>query len=166
VAAASFAEALASGKLYSTKTIDYRLSGAEDSLMTIDGQRIHRCEDEPIHIPGAIQSFGALIGIQENEKGLFLVRTASENSYSVVGFEPDALFELRCFTDILAHAERQEFMIRIRALRVSDSSTHHDVFTISLTSLLGAPIPLFCAMHRDAGSDMIICEFELERDSG
>jgi hypothetical protein len=33
-----------------------------------DGDTLHRCEDEPIHIPGAVQRFGLLITLQEEAK--------------------------------------------------------------------------------------------------
>jgi hypothetical protein len=51
------------------------------------------------HISGAIQRYGALIAIRE-ESGLFVVRAVSENLQSVTGLEANALFELRCFTDL------------------------------------------------------------------
>jgi hypothetical protein len=78
----------------------------------------------------------------------------------VISLEPEALFELRCLTDILTQADRKEFVTRARALYTNTARSSPDVFTISLTSLLGAPIPLFCALHRSIESDLIICEFE------
>lgn len=112
-------------------------------------QTIYKCEDEPIHIPGAIQSFGALIAVRENEAGLFLVRVVSENSRSITGLEPDALFELRCFTDLLVNGDKKEFSTRVRGMRQYQhtSRTNPDVFSLSLTSLLGAPLACFIAMH-------------------
>ncbi|KAF4618362.1 hypothetical protein G7Y89_g14941 [Cudoniella acicularis] len=128
------------------------------------GEKVFCCEDEPIHIPGAVQRFGALIAIRENPNGLFLVRIVSENSQNVTGLDPDALFELRCFTDILIQSDKREFVNQARSMRgwtsEGDSRTNPDVFTISLTSLLGASKPLFCAIHCNEGSDLIICEFE------
>jgi hypothetical protein len=44
-----------------------------------DGDVLQQCEDEPIHIPGAVQGFGLLIALQEIE-GKYVVRVASENS--------------------------------------------------------------------------------------
>ncbi|CAG8976457.1 hypothetical protein HYALB_00008047 [Hymenoscyphus albidus] len=131
-------------------------------------EKIYRCEDEPIHIPGAIQNFGALIAIRENPDGVFIVRIVSENSEQVTGLDPEALFDLRCFTDILFHDDKTEFVQRARSLRTRQpeetARTNPDVFTISLTSLLGAPEPVFCAIHCNAGSDLIICEFEPKND--
>ncbi|KAH8684610.1 GAF domain-like protein [Tricladium varicosporioides] len=134
----------------------------------VSGEQVFRCEDEPIHIPGAVQRFGALIAIRENENGLFLVRIVSENSRKITGLDPEALFELRCFTDILIQNDKREFTNRARGMkcwtREDDIRTNPDVFTISLTSLMGAPKPLFCAMHCNEGSDLIICEFEPKND--
>jgi light-regulated signal transduction histidine kinase (bacteriophytochrome) len=119
-----------------------------------------------IHIPGAIQSFGALIAIRENEVGRFIVRVVSENSCSITGLEPEALFELRCFTDLLIKSDKHEFLTRVRGLRnhQQDARTNPDVFSLSLTSLLGAPLACFIAMHWNWTANLIICEFELKKD--
>jgi hypothetical protein len=39
-----------------------------------------KCEDEPIHIPGAIQDFGVLIAVEQDDEGNYLVVQASEVS--------------------------------------------------------------------------------------
>lgn len=131
-------------------------------------EKVFRCEDEPIHIPGAVQRFGSLIAIREGDAGCFIVRIVSENSKAVTGLDPEALFDLRCFTDILFHDDKMEFIQRARSIRTrmpeEPARTNPDVFTISLTSLLGAPKPVFCAIHCNAGSDLIICEFEPKND--
>lgn len=44
-----------------------------------DGDALQRCEDEPIHIPGAVQGFGLLVALQESD-GKYIVRVVSENS--------------------------------------------------------------------------------------
>jgi hypothetical protein len=44
-----------------------------------DGE-ITRCEDEPIRIPGAVQSFGCMVVVREDEEGLLTVRQVSEVS--------------------------------------------------------------------------------------
>jgi light-regulated signal transduction histidine kinase (bacteriophytochrome) len=148
------------GPRYVTNRFNYFPHNKNDSYThSHTRQKLYRCEDEPIHIPGAIQRFGALIAVRE-EAGFFLVRIVSENSQSVTRMEPEALFELRCFTDILTQADRKEFVIRAHTLYANTSRRTPDVFTISLTSLLGGPIPLFCAMHQNAESNLIICEFE------
>lgn len=158
------------GDYYITSRFGYFSGGPDtnDPLAASDGEQVFRCEDEPIHIPGAIQRFGALIAIRESIDGIFLVRLVSENSESITGLKPQALFELRCFTDILIKSDKKEFITRARNICTwtpeDDSRTNPDVFTISLTSLLGAPRPLFCAVHFNEGSDLIICEFEPKND--
>jgi hypothetical protein len=158
------------GDYYVTSRFGYFSGGPDtnDPLAASDGEQVYRCEDEPIHIPGAIQRFGALIAIREGPDGIFLVRLVSENSESITGLKPQALFELRCFTDILITSDKKEFITRARDICTwtleDDSRTNPGVFTISLTSLLGAPRPLFCAIHFNEGSDLIICEFEPKND--
>lgn len=161
----SIEEASGSGKRYITTRFS-RLpgDGSDDSIEPSAGQKVYRCEDEPIHIPGAIQRFGALIAMRENEKGEFLVRIVSENSENVTGFKPEELFKLRCFSDLLNQKQRDEFTTRVRAMLDDDSNINQDIFVLSLTSLLRAPVQLFCAMHKNKESDLIICEFELEHD--
>ena len=132
------------------------------------GEKTFRCEDEPIHIPGAIQRYGALITIQESPEGVFPVRIVSENSKDITGLDPEALFDLRCFTDILIQSDKREFIARARSIRnrtaEDDAGPNPEIFTISLTSLIGAPRPLFGAIHCNKGSDLIICEFERKND--
>ncbi|TVY90829.1 Cyanobacterial phytochrome B [Lachnellula willkommii] len=100
--------------------------------------------------------------------GIFLVRLVSENAESITGLRPQALFELRCWTDILVGSDKKEFVKKARLSRSwtpeDDSRTNPGIFTISLTSLLGAPRPLFCAVHFNAASDLIIVEFEARND--
>ncbi|KAH7410851.1 PHY3, histidine kinase-group VIII protein [Cadophora sp. MPI-SDFR-AT-0126] len=128
--------------------------------------KVYRCEDEPIHMPGAIQAFGALIAIREDDADRFVVRVVSENSQNITGLNPEQLFDLRCFTDLLVSDDKKEFLSRVRGLRnqpVSSNATL-DVFSLSLTSLRGAPLQCYIAMHLNLESDLIICEFELKRD--
>lgn len=116
-------------------------------------------------MPGAIQSFGALIAIREDDAGRYLVRIVSENSESVTGLEPERLFDLRCFTDLLFSDDKREFLSRVRHLRQQVGATANpDVFSLSLTSLRGAPLQCYIAMHLNLESDLIICEFEMKRD--
>lgn len=67
------------------------------------------CEDEPIHIPGAIQNFGALLGMKYNE-GSLEVRIASENTRKVLGYGPEQLFALPSFLDVLKDNVRDELV--------------------------------------------------------
>ena len=56
---------------------------SEDGHMIIAGidgmESMQRCEDEPIHIPGAVQGFGCLVALRDNpEEGILDVRVVSE----------------------------------------------------------------------------------------
>lgn len=117
-------------------------------------------------MPGAVQGFGALIAIREDNLGRFIVRVVSENSESITGLPPEELFELRCFTDLLISDDKKEFSTRVRGLRNQKHTpnTNPDVFSLSLTSLRGAPLQCYTAMHLNVESDLVICEFELKKD--
>lgn len=54
----------------------------EDGHMIVTGRKgeLLKCEDEPIHIPGAIQDYGVLIAVEENDEGHFVVTQVSEVS--------------------------------------------------------------------------------------
>ncbi|KAE9367641.1 hypothetical protein N431DRAFT_494579 [Stipitochalara longipes BDJ] len=153
-----------SNRRYVTNKFNYVPCGDGSSNKPfIAGQKIYRCEDEPIHIPGAIQRFGALVAVRE-EGGIFVVRVVSENSHSVTGLDPEALFQLRCFTDILTPPHRHDFIIRAHVLHTEPPRANPDVFSMSLTPVLGGPeIPVFCAMHLNTDANLIVCELELDQ---
>jgi len=71
-----------------------------------------RCEDETIHIPGAIQTFGALLGLKYSLDGRLEVRIASENTRKVIGYGPEQLFALPSFLDVLEPDVRYELVAR------------------------------------------------------
>jgi hypothetical protein len=71
-----------------------------------DGETLQRCEDEPIHIPGAVQGFGLLIALEEQAESKLVVRVVSENSKKLIGYTPKQLFALDSFTDILSDEQR------------------------------------------------------------
>jgi len=104
-----------------------------------------------------------LIEVRE-EDASFFVRVVSENSQSVIRLEPEALFQLPCFTDVLTPPSRNEFIIHAHALHALTSQTSPDVFSISLTFNMEAVTCLFCAMYLSVESNLIICEFELDRN--
>lgn len=134
-----------------------------------DGETLQRCEDEPIHIPGAIQSFGLLIALEEQQEGKFLVRVVSENSKRLIGFTPKQLFALDSFTDILSEEQADNLVDHVDFIRDEESdviANGPEVFTISVRSPTRRNQKLWCAMHiNDRHPDLIICEFELEEDA-
>ncbi|KAG8905480.1 Light-sensor Protein kinase [Tulasnella sp. 403] len=81
---------------------------------------LKRCEDEPIHAPGAIQSYGVIVVLEEDlEEGRLLVRQVSEgvsfgyeisllqNAHRVLGLSIPYLFSLECFTDIFSYDQAE-----------------------------------------------------------
>ncbi|KAL8767085.1 MAG: hypothetical protein Q9209_006312 [Squamulea sp. 1 TL-2023] len=134
-----------------------------------DGDTLQRCEDEPIHIPGAIQSFGLLIALREEEEGRFKVRVVSENSKKIIGYTPKQLFELDSFCDILTEDQADNLLDHVDFIRDEDSdpaTSGPEVFTMAIRSPTSRRSQkLWCAMHvNEANRDLIICEFELEDD--
>lgn len=64
-------------------TARHRHVVSEDGHMIIAGidgaESIQRCEDEPIHIPGAVQGFGCMVALREGqEEGTLDIRVVSE----------------------------------------------------------------------------------------
>ncbi|KAF2098282.1 hypothetical protein NA57DRAFT_40022 [Rhizodiscina lignyota] len=133
------------------------------------GEPLQRCEDEPIHIPGAVQGFGLLVGLQEESEGKLVVRIVSENSRRIIGYSPKQLFALDSFTDILTEEQSDNLMDHLDFIRDEDmdiDTSGPEVFTMSIT----APnrprsTKLWCAIHTcPTNPDIVICEFELEDD--
>ncbi|GAB7366462.1 hypothetical protein MBLNU230_g8257t1 [Neophaeotheca triangularis] len=133
-----------------------------------DGEVLQRCEDEPIHIPGAVQGFGLLIALQEEEEGKLVVRVVSENSKRITGYTPKQLFALESFTDILSEEQAENMLDHVDFIRdeEADVTTNGpEVFTMSIRSPSRRNQKLWCAMHiNDAHPHLVICEFELEDD--
>ncbi len=132
-----------------------------------DGDTLQRCEDEPIHIPGAVQQFGLLIALKEvNEK--LQVRIVSENARNLIGYTPKQLFELESFCDILSEDQSENLLDHIDFIRdeETDPATNGpEVFTMSIRMPSRRARKLWCAIHlNEKNHDLIICEFELEDD--
>ncbi|KAI9835940.1 MAG: hypothetical protein M1819_001838 [Sarea resinae] len=133
-----------------------------------DGDRLQRCEDEPIHIPGAIQGFGVLVALQEEGEGKLVVRVVSENSKRLLGHTPRQLFELESFSEIFSDEQADNLFDHIDFIRDDDvdpATNGPEVFTISIKIPHRRSQKLWCAMHvNEADPSLIICEFELEDD--
>ncbi|KAK0751193.1 hypothetical protein B0T18DRAFT_317317 [Schizothecium vesticola] len=146
-------------------------------IMTNDGHavitgrdgKIERCEDEPIHTPGAIQGFGLLIALHEEPDGRFQVRYASENSKRLIGYSPRALFKLDDFLDILTDEQAENLLDHLDFIRDEDAdpaANGPEVFSLSIKPR-GQPNPvrLWCAIHIPPGDpETTICEFEMDDD--
>ncbi|MCJ1450798.1 Light-sensor Protein kinase [Mycoblastus sanguinarius] len=142
--------------------------GGHAVIIGRDGDTLQRCEDEPIHIPGAVQGFGLLIALQEVEEGKLLVRVVSENSKQIIGYTPRQLFALESFCDILSEEQRDNLLDHIDFIRDEDvdpATNGPEVFTLAIRSPARKTHKMWCAMHsNEKNRDLIICEFELEDD--
>ena len=133
-----------------------------------DGDTLQRCEDEPIHVPGAIQGFGLLIALEEQQESKLVVRVVSENSKKIIGYTPKQLFALDSFTDILSDEQADNLLDHIDFIRDDDAdvvANGPEVFTMSVRSPTRRNQKLWCAMHvNERQPNLVICEFELEDD--
>ncbi|OKL56231.1 hypothetical protein UA08_08380 [Talaromyces atroroseus] len=133
-----------------------------------DGDNFQYCEDEPIHIPGAVQSFGVLIALEEEREGKLVVRIVSENSAALLGYTPKQLFALESFTDILTEEQEDNLLDHVDFIRDEscDPRVHGpEVFIVSIANPEGETRKFWCAMHvNDANNNLIVCEFEFEDD--
>lgn len=101
-------------------------------------QKFTRCEEEPIRIPGAIQSHGALVVLKYDGMRNLLVRITSENCGNILGFTSERLFQASCFMDLLATSQNDDFQARVdHVLEMGHDSfenTDLDAFPLSLIS--------------------------------
>jgi light-regulated signal transduction histidine kinase (bacteriophytochrome) len=129
---------------------------------------LQRCEDEPIHTPGAVQSFGLLIALKEESDGRFPVHVASENAAQLIGYSPQQLFRLGSFLDIFSEEQADNILDHIDFIRDEDTdpaTNGPEVFSVSLRPPRRRNAKFWCAMHIPPSSPgLIICEFELEDD--
>ena len=127
-----------------------------------------RCEDEQIHIPGAIQSYGMLVALKRLSNDLFIPRIVSENSHDICRQSPAQLFAMSSFDDIMPIQARASFRSRMRSILLAPQENTQPqepvvfpfCFTDPATRTL---IPCWCAAHYlGADTDLYICEFELQ----
>ncbi|OCH91099.1 hypothetical protein OBBRIDRAFT_812319 [Obba rivulosa] len=104
-------------------TFRYEHVEDEDGHQLIVGREgeLTNCEDEPIRTPGAVQGFGILIAVEEDdETGNLVVRQVSENSTELLGLSPKYLFQLECFSQTLPDTQADVLFDNIQYL--SDST--------------------------------------------
>jgi light-regulated signal transduction histidine kinase (bacteriophytochrome) len=135
-----------------------------------DSEPLKRCEDEPIHITGAVQGFDLLVALEEKNEDQLIVRIVSENSHRIIGYTPRELFKFNSFCDILAEEQKDNFLDHVDFVRdegADPASNGPDVITIYILNSDQPMISrkLWCAMHiNPSHSNLIICEFELDDD--
>lgn len=154
--------------LMTTRFKHVMIEGGHAVIVGHDGDTIQRCEDEPLHIPGAVQSFGVLIAFQEEDDNKLTVRVVSENSERIIGYTPNQLFQLNSFCDILSEEHSYDLFENIDFIRDDGSDPAVDgpqIFTLVIRSPQRRPQKVWCAIHRyGMNEDLIICELELEED--
>ncbi|ROW13466.1 hypothetical protein VPNG_04420 [Cytospora leucostoma] len=158
------------------KTFDGLMTTRFKHVETVEGHLVitgrngtlQRCEDEPIHTPGAVQAFGLLLAIREELDGRITVRYASENSRRIIGYSPLELFRLHNFTDILTDEQADNLLDHIDFIRDEDADpaiNGPEVFSMSVRQPKKRSRKLWCAIHiHPAHPDLVICEFELDDD--
>lgn len=156
---------------YELMTSRFRHVVTDDGHAVITGRTVDSfkaCEDEPIHIPGAIQSFGALVAVCEEPNEQMVVRIVSENSKDILGYSPNDLFSLPTFCDILSDDQADTFLDHVDFVRDEGYDPAVDgpeVFILTVNKADGSTVRLWCAMHPSpANNGLIVCEFELEDD--
>ena len=133
-----------------------------------DGETLQRCEDEPIRIPGAIQSFGLLIAFRE-ENGKLVVRVVSENSAKIIGYSPTQLFRLDNLLNIFTEEQADNLLDHLDFIRDEAAAdvvaSGPEVFMLSIRPPQHRTRKLWCAMHASQeDKELIICEIEIEDD--
>ncbi|KAI9733885.1 MAG: Light-sensor Protein kinase [Cirrosporium novae-zelandiae] len=164
-----FAGDLENPRLVTTRFKHVITDGGHAVVTGRDGDILQRCEDEPICIPGAIQSFGFLIAFDEDVDRKLVIRIVSENSKQLIGYSPAQLFALDSFCDILSEEQVDNLLDHIDFVREDDTidtaESGPEIFTLSIRTPHKRSQKLWCALHaNDKNPDLIICEFELEDD--
>lgn len=161
-------EALRSSNLSVTDRFEYTVMN-DGSHGVFQGTRrvVTRCEDELIHIPGAIQSHGMLVALKRRAEGVYIPRIVSENSFQVCHFHPAEIFALDSFNKVVPTYQRPLFNTQLRSVRTTYEITRKEqepvVFDFSFSDPEGLIIPCWCAVHYLGGEvDLYICEFELQ----
>ncbi|GAA95923.1 uncharacterized protein L969DRAFT_92045 [Mixia osmundae IAM 14324] len=104
-------------------TVRFEHIETADGHMVVTGRegQIATCEDEPIHIPGSIQSYGVLIAFEDDGEGNLIVKQVSENVGHLLGLPAHHLFDLKSFTEVLD--EDQEEVLRENMEMLEDRTT-------------------------------------------
>ena len=184
----SIDEKVESNKQTYAKTVKFKSVETKDGHVIITGHsdKPISCEAEPIHAPGAIQGFGALVAVKEAENGDLIVRMVSENSMEIIGNTPEELFNLKSFTELLDEEGTEILRDHLSFIRerraeysssansedeISDSSDSPDIFSLSGRCSKNGDDKedrwsCWVAMHiaPNKNGDYAILEFELQHD--
>ncbi|KAK3682924.1 phytochrome-like protein [Podospora appendiculata] len=141
---------------------------ADDSHGVVHGSRraFTRCEDELIHIPGAIQPHGMLVALKRHGKGVFIPRIVSENSHLICHYQPSELLGLDNFHEVMPIYQRSMFnthMTNVYSAYEHTKTTGEPIlFEFAFFDPTGLVVPCWCAAHYLLDVDLFVCEFELQ----
>ncbi|KAK3332734.1 phytochrome-like protein [Cercophora scortea] len=141
---------------------------ADGSHGVVRGSRraFTRCEDELIHIPGAIQAHGMLVALKRQGQGVFIPRIVSENSHYICHYQPAELFGLDNFNQVMPIYQRSMFNTQMKnvysAYEHTKASGEPIVFDFAFFDPAGLVVPCWCAAHYLPDVDLFVCEFELQ----
>ncbi|KAK3375611.1 phytochrome-2 [Lasiosphaeria ovina] len=126
-----------------------------------------RCEDELIHIPGAIQSYGMLVALKCQNDGLYVPRIVSENSHFICSYHADEIFAFPNFNQVMPLFQRPLFNAQLSNIRRRYEANMDErepvVFAFSFFDAQSRVIPCWCAAHYIGPDvDLYVCEFELQ----
>ncbi|KAK4052615.1 hypothetical protein OIO90_004243 [Microbotryomycetes sp. JL221] len=96
----------------------------------MQGTLLH-CEDEPIHAPGSIQSYGVLMVLEDRSDGKFIVHQVSDSSEAVIGINT---------TDILTANSISDLFAEQTLLDLADALEEFDHLCLRATDALPFPI--------------------------
>ncbi|KAM5540919.1 hypothetical protein V8D89_005563 [Ganoderma adspersum] len=100
--------------------------------------KLTQCEDEPIRTPGAVQGFGILIAVEEdNETGNLVVRQVSENSTELLGLSPSYLFGLECFSQTFSEQQADVLFDNIQYLSETSVNSEEQAENLHVFMLSG-----------------------------
>ncbi|GAA5980690.1 hypothetical protein JCM11641_000177 [Rhodosporidiobolus odoratus] len=128
--------------LLMTTRFEHQISdGGEILVLTGREGQLERCEDEPIHCPGAVQAFGVLIVFDLEDSGHMKVKQVSENAGFVLGLPPRFLFRAKCLTQLFDEDEAEALQDAIESLQDRDADETNDEVGPYTFLLSGQGIP-------------------------
>jgi light-regulated signal transduction histidine kinase (bacteriophytochrome) len=145
-------------------------TGDKEPIVWANGKFV-RCDQEPIHIPGSIQSYGALIAIRYDT---WQVRQVSENTLDILGIDAQAFLSSESLRDFLDDSQIERLQGQLEALSEFPAEAGPEVFPLyfSLKDTQGTspctPLKntLICAAHRfEKNPGLVILEVEDQDDN-
>jgi light-regulated signal transduction histidine kinase (bacteriophytochrome) len=134
-------------------------NNAQEELLVWSNGRFVNCDEEPIHIPGSIQSYGALIAIEEIS---WIVRQVSENSKNVIGVSPNELLKSKSLKEFLTGESIDILADHINSASHFPEDSGPDIFRMFMLNDHNSAI-LYCALHRnEENENLLILEFVRE----